>query len=85
VGYLALLKPADGAVELDLGIDQLRCLYQVPSDPERLEGLPYELDVLLRHRPRSISRRQVCPQRHASHPFTDKREGLALPVIEVAP
>ena len=42
VGYLALLKPADGAVELDLGIDQLCCLFLVPSQ-ERLEGLPHEL------------------------------------------
>ena len=37
VGYLTLLKPADGAVELDLGIDQLRCLFLVSSQ-ERLEG-----------------------------------------------
>jgi hypothetical protein len=36
VGYLALLKPADGAVELDLGIDQL-CRFPgpLPGTPRR--------------------------------------------------
>jgi len=46
VGYLALLKPADGAVELNLRVNQLCCLFPVPSH-ERLEGLPHDVDVLL--------------------------------------
>jgi hypothetical protein len=53
VGYAALFEPADGAVELDLGIDQLCRLFQVPSQ-QRLEGLPHQFHVLLRHRPLSI-------------------------------
>jgi len=53
VSYLALLNPADGPVELDLGIDQLRCPFLVTSQ-ERLEGVPHGLDVLLRHRTRII-------------------------------
>jgi hypothetical protein len=56
VGYAALFEPADGAVELDLGIDQLCCLFPVPFQ-ERLEGLPHHFHVLLRHCPRSISLR----------------------------
>ena len=46
---LALLKPADGAAELDLGIDELRRLLLIPRQ-ERLEGVAHEPDVLLRHR-----------------------------------
>ena len=48
-----------------------------------LVARPDDLDVLLRHRPRSIS---PClrQQRHGFHPFTEFQEGLALPVIEVA-
>jgi hypothetical protein len=30
------------------------------------------------------AKREFKPECHHSHPFTDKREGLALPVIEVA-
>jgi hypothetical protein len=59
VGYLALLKPADGAVELDRGIDQLCCLFPVPFQ-KRLEGLPNDLDVLLRHRSGSITTWTDC-------------------------
>jgi hypothetical protein len=54
-GYLALLKPADSAVELDRWIEQPCCLFPVPSQP-RLGGLPHHFHVLLRHRPGSISR-----------------------------
>ena len=54
---------------------------EVPAGP-LVVNRAYQLHVLLRHRPRSISlARRQCQGRH---PFTDKPEGLALPVIEVA-
>jgi hypothetical protein len=67
--------------------------------PQRRRGVKakkLDADVLLRRRPRSISRRTIAlhakQQRPAPHPFADKPEGraiprhpggLALPVIEV--
>jgi hypothetical protein len=42
-------------VVLDLGVEKLDPVIQVAS-VERGIGLPHDLDVLLRHRPRSISR-----------------------------
>ena len=56
VDYAALFEPADGAMKLDLGIEQLSCLFRVPFQ-QRLEGLPHHLHVLLRHSA-AVSRRE---------------------------
>ena len=50
---------------------------------ERSNDSPDNLDVLLRHRPSSIALGRRGRQFQRRHPFTDKREGLALSVIEV--
>ncbi len=68
-------------VPFHLGVEFCQHSFEV-STVVRINSALDRLDVLLRHRPRSIApcRRQ---QRHGFHPSPDNREGLALPPIRV--
>jgi hypothetical protein len=75
-----ILQPFGWSPPLDLRVAVLKrgvCSLVAESFDRPLD----DLDVLLRHRPRSIALRG---ESHRPHPFTEFQEGLALPVIEVA-